>query len=86
MNPGLYAKLPYDAIKDFAPITQATIYPYVIAVHPAVPAKSLAELLALAKAKSGEVSYGTAGTGSSAHLAAALFERQANVKMNHIPY
>jgi tripartite-type tricarboxylate transporter receptor subunit TctC len=86
LNPSLYAKLPYDAIKDFAPITQATIYPYVIAVHPAVPAKSLAELLSLAKAKPGEVSYGTAGTGSSAHLAAALFERQAHVKMNHIPY
>ena len=86
LNPSLYAKLPYDALKDFAPITQATIYPYVIAVHPSVPAKNLAEFLALAKAKPGEVSYGTAGTGSSAHLAAALFERQARVKMNHIPY
>jgi tripartite-type tricarboxylate transporter receptor subunit TctC len=86
LNPSLYAQLPYNAIKDFAPITQATIYPYVIAVHPSVPAKNLAEFLALAKAKPGQVSYGTAGTGSSAHLAAALFERQAQVKMNHIPY
>lgn len=86
LNPSLYAKLPYDAIKDFAPITQATTYPYVIAVHPSVPVKNLGELIALAKAKPGEVSYGTAGTGSSAHLAAALFERQTQVKMNHIPY
>lgn len=86
LNPSLYAKLPYDAIKDFAPITQATIYPYVIAVHPSVPAKNLRELLAMAKARPGEVSYGTAGTGSSAHLAAALFERQTGARMNHIPY
>ncbi|HET9652238.1 MAG TPA: tripartite tricarboxylate transporter substrate-binding protein, partial [Usitatibacter sp.] len=86
LNPNLYAKLPYDAIRDFAPITQATLYPYVIAVHPSVPARNLKELIALAKAKPGAVSYGTAGTGSSAHLAGELFARQLGIRLNHIPY
>jgi tripartite-type tricarboxylate transporter receptor subunit TctC len=86
MNPSLYAKLPYDAVKDFAPITQATVYPYVIAVHPSVPAKTLADLIALAKAKPRGVSYGSAGLGSSAHLAVELLVRQAGIELNHIPY
>jgi len=86
INPSLYAKLPYDAIKDFATITQATIYPYVIALHPSVPAANFKELLALAKARPGELSFATAGLGSSAQLAAELLMRQAGIKLNHIPY
>ena len=86
INPSLYAKLPYDAVKDFAPITQATAYPYVIALHPSVPAANFKELLALAKSRPGELSYATAGLGSSAQLAAELLTRQADIKLNHIPY
>jgi len=86
INPSLYAKLPYDAIRDFAPITQATLYPYVIALHPSVPAANFKELLALARARPGELSYATAGLGSSAQLAAELLMRQAGIKLNHIPY
>ena len=66
INPSLDAKMPYDAIKDFAPITQATVYPYVIALHPGVSATSFKELLALAKGRAGALNYGTAGFGSSA--------------------
>jgi tripartite-type tricarboxylate transporter receptor subunit TctC len=86
INPSLYAKMPYDAIRDFAPITQATIYPYVIALHPSVPATNFRELVALAKARPGELSFATAGLGSSAQLAAELLTRQADIKLNHIPY
>jgi tripartite-type tricarboxylate transporter receptor subunit TctC len=86
INPSLYAKLPYDAIKDFSPITQATLYPYVIALHPSVPASNLSELIALAKSRSGELTYASAGLGSSAQLAVELLMRQAQIQLNHIPY
>jgi tripartite-type tricarboxylate transporter receptor subunit TctC len=86
INPSLYAKVPYDAVRDFAPITQATTYPYIIGLHPAVPVASFRELLTAAKAKPGAFSYGTAGLGSSAQLAGELLQRQADIKLNHIPY
>jgi tripartite-type tricarboxylate transporter receptor subunit TctC len=86
INPSLYAKMSYDVIKDFAPITQATVYPYVIATHPGVSVTTFKEMVAAAKARPGSLSYGTAGLGSSAQLAGELLQRQADIKLNHIPY
>ena len=84
INVTLYKKLNYDLVKDFAPVSLLMFNPYVLAVHPALPARSLAELIALAKARPGELNYGSSGTGS--YLAAAYFSSMAGVKMNHIPY
>jgi tripartite-type tricarboxylate transporter receptor subunit TctC len=84
--PNISHNLRYDPIKDFVPIAQVTSYPYVIAVNPAVPAKSLSELIAYAKKHPGELNYGTPGVGSSAHLAVELFMRSVGVKFVHIPY
>jgi len=86
INPALFSKMPYDSIKDFSPIIQLTSYPYVIVVNPNVPVKNLQELIALSKAKPGSLSFGTAGTGSSAQLAAELFMQATNITMTHIPY
>ncbi len=86
INPALFSKMPYDPIKDFSPIIQLTSYPYVIVVNPNVPVKNLQELIALSKAKPGSLSFGTAGTGSSAQLAAELFMQATNISMTHIPY
>jgi tripartite-type tricarboxylate transporter receptor subunit TctC len=86
INPALFVKMPYDPIKDFAPVIQLTSYAYVIALHPAVPVKTLQEMVALAKAKPGSLTFGTAGTGSSAQLAAELFMRSTQISMTHVPY
>lgn len=80
------AKLGYDPVKDFAPISLISISPYVLAVHPAVTAGNLQEFIALAKTKPGELSYASAGNASLAHLAGELFSMMAGVKLNHIPY
>lgn len=85
-NVSLYRNLPFDPIKDFAPISLLAFAPNVLLVHPSVPAKSLAELTALAKAKPGQLQYGSAGSGSTPHLAAELFKSMAHVDMLHIPY
>jgi len=82
----LSEKLPYDPIKNFAPIALVSVSPYVLVVSPTLPVKSLPELVALAKAKPGELTYGSAGLASLAHLTSALFENLAGVKLNHIPY
>jgi tripartite-type tricarboxylate transporter receptor subunit TctC len=86
INPHVYAKLPYDAVRDFAPITSATYVPFVIAAHPSVPANTITELIALAKAKPGSLRYSTPGSASSNHLAGALLETMAGIKLLHIPY
>jgi tripartite-type tricarboxylate transporter receptor subunit TctC len=86
INPALFAKIPYDPIADFAPVVQLTSYPYVIVVHPSVPVKNLRELIAMSKEKPGILNYGTAGTGSSAQLAAELFQRVTGIKLTHVPY
>ena len=86
LNPALFSKIPYDAVADFAPVVQLTAYPYVIAVHPASPFASLRELVAEAKTKPGTVAFGTAGTGSSAQLAAELFMRITGTTLIHVPY
>jgi tripartite-type tricarboxylate transporter receptor subunit TctC len=84
--PALYAKLPYDPAKDFAPISVLAVVPNVLIVHPAVSAKTVAELIALAKAKPGSLNYASPGNGSIPHLAAELFKRMAGVDIVHIPF
>ena len=86
INPSLLAKLPYDALNDFVPITLINTTPLVMVVHPGVPAKNVKELIALAKAKPGKLNFGSSGTGGSNHLAGELFDAMAGVKMVHIPY
>ncbi len=78
--------LQYNPIKDFAPIAQLTSYPYVIAVHPSLPFQTFQEFLAYAKARPGELNYGSPGPGSTAHLAIELFMRQAGITMTHVPF
>src|SRR5215467_10751945 len=84
--PALYAKLPYDPAKDFAPITVLASVPNVLIVHPSVPAKTVAELVALARAKPGALNYASPGNGSIPHLAAELFKQMAGVDIVHIPF
>ena len=86
INPNVYAKLPFDAARDFAPVAPITRYSYTVATHPSVPATTPAELVALAKAKPGTLSYASTGNGSTGHLAGALFETIAGVKLLHVPY
>ena len=84
--PALYAKLPYDPVKDVAPITVLAAVPNILIVHPSVPAKTVAELIALAKAKPGSLNYASPGNGSIPHLAAELFKRVAGVDVVHVPF
>ena len=84
VNPGLYKKLPYDPVKDFAPVSQGTYYGYVLIVHPSVAAKSVQELVALAKTK--PLSYGTAGAGSANHLAGEFLAAMTSIKLTPVPY
>ena len=86
VNASLYRKLPFDSVKDFTLITLAGSSPLLLAVHPSLPAKSVREFVALAKARPGQLSYGTAGVGSSGHLAGALFETMTGTTLVHIPY
>ena len=86
VNPALYKKLPYDPIKDFEPITLLATGPYILVVHPSVPAKSVKELIALARTRSGQLTYASSGNGSGGHLANELLNSMAKVKMLHIPY
>jgi tripartite-type tricarboxylate transporter receptor subunit TctC len=82
----LSASLPYDPIKDFAPVAMVGSQPYVLVLFPGLPARNLAELIALAKAKPGTLNYGSAGVASLAHLATALFANMAGVNLTHVPY
>jgi tripartite-type tricarboxylate transporter receptor subunit TctC len=86
INPGLYPKLPYDTLRDFAPVSMVATSPYVLVVHPSLPVRSVKELIALAKAKPGQITYASGGNGSSAQLAAELFNDMAGVKLREIPY
>ena len=85
INPALVAKMPYT-LADFAPIALTTISPFMLVVNPAVPAKSVKELIALAHSKPNALNYGSAGNGSVAHLAAEQFKALANVQITHVPY
>ena len=82
----LYSKLPYNVLTDFAPITLAASVPLVLVVNPSVPAKSVRELIALAKAKPGQLNYASPGNGTSGHLAAEMFKSMAGVDVVHVPY
>src|SRR5580698_4902656 len=86
INPCLYETLPFDPLRDFEPISQIFIAANVLAVPPELPVKSVAELVALAKAKPGKLSYGHAGVGTSQHLAAELFKYMAQVDIRAVPY
>jgi tripartite-type tricarboxylate transporter receptor subunit TctC len=86
INPSLYATLPFDPIKDFAPISQVFVAANVLAVPPALPVKSVAELVALATAEPGKLSYGHAGVGTSQHLGAELFKYRAHVDIAAVAY
>jgi len=86
VNPNLHTRLPYDPVKDFAPITLIASAPSVLVVHPSLPARTLAEFTALAKASPGRINYASNGNGSSAQLAAVLYESMVGVQMVHVPY
>jgi tripartite-type tricarboxylate transporter receptor subunit TctC len=86
VNATLYKKLPYDSLKDFTAISLVGSSPLVLASHPSLPAKNVKELIAFAKARPGQLSYGSAGIGSSGHLGGALFDVLAGTKMLHVPY
>ena len=86
LNSVLYKKVPYDPVRDFAPITLAATAPNVLIVNPALPAQSLAEFIALAKNKPGAMSYGTPGIGTSPHLSMELLKSLAGIDIQHVPY
>ena len=85
-NQSLYKKLAFDPVADFAPVALVAIQPNILVVNPAVPATSVAELIALAKARPGQLNYASSGSGAAAHLAAELFKTLAGVEMVHVPY
>jgi len=86
INPALYRKLPFDPLRDFQPITLVATYPLVLASNPQVPAKSVKELIALARAKPGDVRFSSSGNGSPGHLSGEIFKASAGVNMTHVPY
>ena len=86
INPSLYARMPYDHVKDFAPVILVAAVPNVLVVHPSVPASSVAELIAYAKANPGRLNFASSGSGTSIHLAGELFKVMTGVQMAHVPY
>ena len=86
VNPAIRKSLPYDTLKDLAPVTQLASSPLVLAVHPSFPPRSVKELVAFAKARPHEVNFGTSGNGSPPHMAAELFKHLSGTRMTHIPY
>jgi len=85
-NPALYRSLPYDPVRDFAPVTLVAMVPNVLVVGPAVDSRSVADFVALAKAKPGKLDYGSGGNGSAAHLAMEYFKLKAGIDLQHVPY
>ena len=86
VTPSIVKHVPYDIVADFAPVTLVVRAPQLLMVHPSVPAKSAAELIALARKKPGHLNYGSGGLGSASHLAAEVFKSMANISITHIPY
>ena len=86
INPNLYRKLSYDAIADFAPVTLGVVYGYVLVVHPSIAANNVQELIALAKAKPGQLTFGSTGLGAVNHLAGEMFKTMTNTNLTHVPY
>jgi len=86
INPSLYAKLPYEAARDFAPVSLVTVMPFLMVVHPTLPVKSVKELIALARARPGQLNYASPGAGATTHLANELFKSMAKIDVTHVPY
>jgi tripartite-type tricarboxylate transporter receptor subunit TctC len=86
INPALNAKLPFDPVKDFTPLSLVASIPFAMIVHPSVPARSVQEFVALAKAKPGQLNYSSAGNGTSNHLAGELLKSMAGIDLVHVPY
>lgn len=86
VNPSMYARLPYDTLRDFAPVSMIASAPYFLVVHPSLPARNVKELIALAKKQPDQILYGSGGSGSSAHLTAELFNQMAGVRLREIPF
>lgn len=86
INPAVRSKLPYDALKDFAALARIASTPMILAVHPSVPVKTIKELIALARARPGELTYATSGAGTGHHLAGETFKSLARIDMIHVPY
>lgn len=86
LNPSLYSKLPYNTEKDFAPVSLVSVVPFVMAVHPSVPARSVKQLAALAKAKPGTLNYSSSGNGSASQMAVELFKHMTGTSMVHVAY
>jgi tripartite-type tricarboxylate transporter receptor subunit TctC len=86
INPAVFANTPYDTLRDFAPITFVASNVNVLVVHPSVPARDVRELIAYAKANPGKLSFGSAGTGTSQHMAGEMFKLSTGVQMTHVPY
>ena len=86
VNPSMYAKLPYDTLRDFAPVSLVALSPYVLVTHPSLPVRNVKDLVALAKKRPDQILYGSGGSGSSAHLSAELFNQMAGVKLREVPF
>jgi len=86
INAALSRKLPYDSLRDFSPISLIATTPFMLIVHPSLPAKSVRELIALAKARPGQLNYASSGSGTAAHLAMELFKLEAGIDIVHVPY
>lgn len=86
VNVSLYSRLPYDPVRDLAPVVQMASAPFVLAIHPSVPAKTVKELIALARAKPGQLNFASSGNGTSLHLVAEYLKHLAKIEMVHIPY
>lgn len=86
VNPNLYPKMPYDTVKDFAPVALLIRNPYIFVAHPALPVKSVKDLIALAKGRNGQLAFSSSGNGSGAHLSGATLNTMAGIDMVHVPY
>jgi len=86
IGPSFYRQLPYDPIKELAPISQVAVLPFVLVVHPSVPAHNVPELIALARAKPGQLTFASSGTGNATHLTFELFKARAGIDIVHVPY
>ncbi|MGJ7525315.1 tripartite tricarboxylate transporter substrate binding protein [Variovorax sp. GB1P17] len=86
INPTLYKKLPYDTLKDFAPVSMVSMGPLLLVANPSFPPNNVKELIAYAKTRPGKIDFGSGGNGITAHLAMELFQAQAGIQLNHIPY
>jgi len=86
INPGLYDRMPYDPVRDLAPVTQICTIPNLLVIHPGVPAKSVEELIRLAKGQPGQLTFASSGSGSATHLGGELFKARAGIDIRHVPY